>query len=163
MRLSHAQPYTNTPNDHNHINPHRTSAGRVPNRTALCTEGALGSPFPFLSCSRRSTNHDVSSLSCSWSSAGLFAGICRNVSLSHQKVRYSTQILSGHLLYLCWETLLQFSMYTITNETHGSWYHWTFQDSEAPRGLYLCTRVISFAFFFSVHMWSIRCAVSFLM
>jgi len=88
----------------------QTWPGRGQNSIALCGEGAPGSAFALLSCSGRSASHDSLSWSGSGYSAGSLTSIGRNVSLSHQKIRESIKVVSGHSLHHGPGKLLQSSV-----------------------------------------------------
>jgi len=86
-------------------------------RNALCVGGALASAFWGVSWSRRSAWLDESDWSGSGCSAGSLIIIARNISLSHQAIRESTQVLSSQYLYNCPKTLLQLLLSPKTNKT----------------------------------------------
>ena len=65
------------------------------------------------------------------------------------------------LLMHCPETSLQSLVSPNTNENHARRHLWTLHAPEAPREVYFSTRVFSCACSSSVHLRSIRCALSF--
>jgi len=136
----------------------QTWPGRGQNSTAFYGGGARGKALSSLSCSCTSASFDASSSSGSGYSSGALTSIGRNVSLSYQKIRESTQVLIGQSLYHCPETSLWSSVSPITNERHASRHLCTLQAPEAPSEVYLCRRVFSLACSASVHSRSTRCA-----
>jgi len=74
--------------------------------TAICGGGALWSALSCLCCFGRSATLDVSYWLGSGYSPGLTTPIGRNVCLSYQTIRESTQASSGHSLYHCPELVL---------------------------------------------------------
>jgi len=94
----------------------RTWPGRGQNCTAFCGGGALGSEFWFL-WSGRSVYHDTVPSAGSGYSAGSLTRIGCNITLSHPKIRESTQEASGHSSNHCPDLSFQSSMSPNTNET----------------------------------------------
>ena len=111
-----------------------------------------------------SSGRSVSLDALSWSGLGYSAGsltsIGNNISLSNQKIRDSTQVPSGHSLYHCPEASLQSSVSSNSNEKHAHRHLSTLLAPEAPRKVYLSTRVFRCACSYSVHSRSMRCAFS---
>jgi len=127
-----------------------------------CWGGGAGDKgLLLLSGSSRSAPFDASSSSGSGYSADSLTCIGRNVTLSHWKIRESTQVSSGRLSYHCPETSFRSSVSPNTNEQHTSRHVCTLHAPAAPREVYLSTRVLSFACLFSVNSSSTRCAFCF--
>jgi hypothetical protein len=114
-----------------------------------------------LSGSCRSASFDASSLSGLGYSADSLTSIGRNLFPSHWNIGESTQVSSGHSLYHCPETSFGSSVSPNTNEIHARRHQCALQALEAPREVYLSTRVFSLAGSCSVHLRLSRWAFSF--
>jgi hypothetical protein len=118
----------------NFVNHHfkwRMWPERGQNSIAYCGGGALGSALSVLYSGRR-VSLDASSWLGSGCSAGSLTCIGKNVSLTHRKIGYYTQLLSGHSSCNCPETSLPSSMFHSTKEKHASCHLWTPSAPEAP-------------------------------
>jgi len=110
----------------------RTWPGWGLNSTTLCGGGALGRACSSLFCSGRSASLDELSLPGSGYNAGSLTGIDRNVSVSHRKIRESTQVSSGDCLFDCLEVSLWSSVSPITNDNQASCHRTTLHAPDAP-------------------------------
>jgi len=133
--------------------------GRAQITTDFCGRGALGTAFSYLS-SGPSVSLDASSWSGSGYTSSFFASNGKNISHSHRKIGDSNQVSSGHSSCHYPETSLRSSVSPNTNAKHACRHLWNLHAPEAPRELYLSTRVSRCAFFISVHSRSIRCVFS---